>query len=238
MSNFLVSKHQQVQLRHLIDQDQQVRSTELVIHAISCFGEVYHLVIDFDFFSECSQGKMNYHCVGTVMRRADGNIAQTSCQIPKATGNSVDKYRQQIVDQQLVIQQQELQIETQRQQQQQKAVPHYSTPLNEGLLSERKGDLAADQISRNLSIGASVDRSCGYNISGGDRSSSDNVNNNADDNNKMYKLRYGSSTTKAAPTVAIISNSPNISKYQPFYASVIPPNFLDNPSQKITKTPR
>jgi hypothetical protein len=238
MSNFLVSKHQQVQLRHLIDQDQQVRSTELVIHAISCFGEVCHLVIDFDFFSECSQGKMNYHCVGTVMRIADGNVAQTSCQIPKATGNSVDKYRQQIVDQQLVIQQQELQIETQRQQQQQKAVPHYSTPLNEGLLSERKGDLAADQISRNLSIGASVDRSCGYNISGGDRSSSDNVDNNADDNNKMYKLRYGSSTTKATPTVATISNSPNISKYQPFYASVTPPNFLDNPSQKIAKTPR
>jgi hypothetical protein len=196
-------------------------------------------VTKFDFYFGCSQGKMNYYCVGTVMRRADGNIAQTRCQIPKATGNIVDRYRQQIIDQQLVIQQQELQsqIQTQQLQQQQKAV-HHSTPLNEGLPSERKGNLAVDQTSKNLNSGASVDRICGNNISGGDRSSGDNVNNNAVDNNKMYKLRYGSSTTKAAPTVATISNSSNISKYQPFYASVVPPNFPDNPSLKIAKTPR
>ena len=185
---------------------------------------------------------MNFYCVGTVMRRADGNITQTNSQIPKPTGNSVDKYRQQIVDQQLVIQQQDLQSQIQQQQQQQqqqlKAVPHYSTPLHEGLPSERKGNIAVDQTSRNLSGGAPVDRSCGYNISSGDRTNSDTVNYNTDDNNKMYKLRYGSSTTKTAPTVAPISNSSNISKYQPFYASIIPPNFLDNPSLKIVKTPR
>lgn len=154
------------------------------------------------------------------MRRIDGNIAQTSSQIQKTSGNSVDKYRQQIINQQLVIQQQELLSQTQQQQQQQKAAPHYSTPLNEGLPSDRKGNIAVDQAPKLLTGGASVDRTSGYNLSSGDRSSNDTGNNNADDNNKMYKLRYGSSTTKTAPSVVSVgsSSSPNVSKYQPFYA--------------------
>lgn len=152
------------------------------------------------------------------MRRIDGNIAQTSSQIQRTSGNSVDKFRQQKLNQQLVIQQQELLSQTQ--QQQQKAAPHYSTPLNEGLPSDRKGNITVDQAPKLLSGGAFVDRTSGYNLSSGDRSNNDTGNNNADDNNKMYKLRYGTSTTKTAPSVVSIGSgsSPNISKYQPFYA--------------------
>lgn len=173
---------------------------------------------------------MNYYCEGAVARRTDGNIEQTGNLIPKTSGNSVDRHHQQTVDQEAAAQQHESQS-----QHHQKASAHFSTPLSEGLPSDNKHNLAIDQTPKILCSGASIDRSSGCNISGSDRSNS-NVN-NVDDNMKTYKLRYGSSVVKIAPTVTPISNLSNISKYQPFYASIPPSIVLDNQLLKNTRAP-